>query len=116
MEENKENIENVENVENKENVEVINEAPTSNDKKGISIAAMVLGICALVVTANFFLSVACGVLAVVFGVKGKNGCKPKFAKAGLIMGIIALALQVVLFVIGFIIGLAAVGAVGSLLF
>lgn len=59
------------------------------EKKGLSIASMVLGIVGLIIFA-----VPCGVLAIIFGLVGKKKGGKGFAIAGLVLGIIDVAFGV----------------------
>lgn len=56
------------------------------EKKGLSIASMVLGLVGLVIFA-----VPCGILAIIFSIIGKKKGGKGFATAGLILGIIDVA-------------------------
>ena len=58
--------------------EVINE-----EKKGMSIASMVLGIVGLIIFA-----LPCGILAIIFSILGKKNGGKGMATAGLVLGII----------------------------
>lgn len=63
------------------------------EKKGLSIAAMVLGIISIVLFCIWYISLPCAILAIIFAVIGmKNGGKG-MAIAGLVLGIIAVALD-----------------------
>ena len=84
-------IEEQKNNENKEDVE---------NSKSLSIASMVLGIVALCLLFEGLISTTCAILAIVFGVKGQKRANKKQAKAGFIMGIIALSLKVLLVIFG----------------
>jgi len=97
--------------ENKEEIIIeettINETNTEVKKNsGLSIASMVLGIVALVCVCSWLVSTVCGVLAVIFGAIELKKAKQPMAKAGLIMGIIALALEVFYLVLAFGFGFA----------
>lgn len=59
-----------------------NQAPVE-EKKGLSIASMVLGLVGLLVFA-----LPCGVLAIIFALVGKKKGGKGFATAGLVLGII----------------------------
>lgn len=59
-----------------------NQAPVE-EKKGLSIASMVLGLVGLVLFA-----LPCGILAIIFSILGKKKGGKGFATAGLILGII----------------------------
>lgn len=125
MEENKDDIIEVEKVEetNQEEkaepktetpkedpkVEVINEEP-QNDKKGFSIAALVLGIIAIVFCCVWYISIPCGILAIIFGIVGIKSSKKGMSIAGLITGAIGLVISIIMFValvfFGMVIGLS----------
>ena len=86
-----------------ENNEVIKENQgTSEEKKGMSIASMVLGIVGLIVAA-----LPCGILAIIFSILGKKKGGKGFATAGLVLGII----DAVFGVIAIISSIALVGSV-----
>jgi len=89
-----------------ENENTVN-APVEN--KGLSIASLVLGIVAVVLCCFGWVSIICAVLAIIFGVVGKKKGGAGMAKAGLILGIIALAVYAVLYIIA-LAGLAALGS------
>lgn len=80
-----------------------------DNRKGLSIASLVLGIVSIVFIKSFIVPVACGVLAIILGNKGKTRGGKGMAAAGFIMGIIGLSLQAMLFIIGFIFGVALAG-------
>lgn len=106
-EENKDVIENTQSIEITEEKNNEKEASNASDKKGISIAAMVLGICSIIFaisSRSFLIPIACGILAIIFGVKGRDGSSPKMAKSGFIMGIIGLSLQLAMIFILLIAG------------
>ena len=125
MEENKDDIIEVEKVEEtkqEENEEVKTEAPkeepkvevvkeeTEKDKKGFSIAALVLGIIAIVLCCIWYISVPCGILAIIFGIIGIKSSKKGMSIAGLITGAIGLVISIIMFValvfFGMVIGLS----------
>ena len=57
--------------------------PLNEEKKGMSIASMVLGLVGLIVAA-----IPCGILAIIFSVLGRKKGGKGFAIAGLVLGII----------------------------
>lgn len=63
-----------------------------NGGKGLSIAAMVLGIVSVVLCCIWYLSIPCAILAIIFGIIGKKRDGRGMAIAGLVLGIIAIAL------------------------
>lgn len=92
MNENKENE--VNNVESEVN-QSTNTIPT-NDKKGFSIAALVLGIIALVLCCIWYVSIPCGIIALILGIIGLKSSKRGMSIAGIITGVIGMILSIVL--------------------
>lgn len=80
MNEDKENE--VNNVESEVN-QATNTAP-ANDKKGFSIAALVLGIIALVLCCIWYVSIPCGIIALILGIIGLKSSKRGMSIAGII--------------------------------
>ncbi len=64
------------------------------ESKGLSIAAMVLGIVSVVLYCFVYISIPCSILAIIFGFVGKNKGAKGMAIAGIVLGIIALALYI----------------------
>ena len=95
-----------------EKIEVVNVIPEpevkeikvnskdKSDSKSLSIASMVLGIVALCLLFEGLISTTCAILAIVFGAKGKKRANKKQAKAGFIMGIVALSLKAFFIIFG----------------
>jgi len=85
-------------VQKQENVN--NNNTTANqqqkDKKGFSIAALVLGIVAIVLCCVWYISIPCGILAIVFGTIGLRSSKRGMSIAGIITGVIGMILSIVL--------------------
>ena len=77
-----------------------NTAAAPAQKKGLSIASMILGIVAVVCGCIWYISIPCGILAIVFGIVGKKKGGRGMATAGLVLGIIAIALYVLLILCG----------------
>ena len=61
-------------------------------KSGFGVASLVLGIVSIVFAIFWYISLPCGILAIIFGKKGINKVGSKLGKAGLILGIIGLVL------------------------
>lgn len=95
MDENKENE--VNNVES-EVKQATNATPT-NDKKGFSIAALVLGIIAIVLCCIWYVSIPCGIIALILGIIGLKSSKRGMSIAGIITGVIGMILSIVLVII-----------------
>lgn len=100
-------VENINNTEEKQEKKV--EETIKKDKKGFCISALVLGIIALVFFCIWYVSIPCGILAIVFGIIGIKTPNKGMAIAGLITGSIGLAISVLiiitLFMFGFAIGI-----------
>lgn len=87
--------------ENEKEVEVINNTNTLEEKKGKSIASMVLGIVSVIGLCfgygGIWIPVICAILALIFGILGKKDENAKgMAKTGIILSIITLAFLVIL--------------------
>lgn len=120
-------VEKVENTENTDNVEKekqtqekenskketketkVVEEP-KKEKKRLCIASMILGIVALVFFCLWYISIPCGILAIIFGIKGVKTANKGMAIAGLITGsigvIISILILMVLFVFWFVLGIS----------
>ena len=61
-------------------------------KSGLGIASLVLGIISIVTALFWYITIPTGILAIVFGVKSIRRVGSKLGKAGLITGIVGLAL------------------------
>lgn len=74
--------------------------PVKKENKGLSIAAMVLGIVSASLFCIWYISIPCAILAIVFGAieRGKNK-KNKYAKSGLILGIVGILISILFIVI-----------------
>ena len=107
-------IEKVNDISNKGNQEKQErkEAQTQNmqepkkDKKGFCIASMVLGIVALVFFCVWYISIPCGILAIIFGILGVKSMNKGMAIAGLVTGSIGLVISAFMIIILFIFGVA----------
>ena len=96
-----------------EKTEEVKEQVPEDNKKGLSIASMILGICSIVCCKSFIIAITCGILAIVFGLKGKKGAGKKMATAGFITGIIGLCLELVILIFATILVAAIFGAAAS---
>lgn len=71
------------------------ETQQSTKGAGLATAGLVLSIVGAVlglVPLTGFIALICGVLALVFGICSRNSIRPGFAKTGMILGVIAIAL------------------------
>lgn len=64
------------------------------ESKGLSIASMVLGIVSVVLFCVVYVSIPCGILAIILGFVGKGKGAKGMAIAGIVLGIIAIALYI----------------------
>lgn len=89
-------------------VEVIKDKK-EEDKKGFSIAALVLGIISIVFLLMWYISIPCGILAIIFGIIGIKSSKKGMSIAGLITGTIGVIISMIIFMaiicLGIFIGL-----------
>lgn len=63
---------------------------------GMAIASMVLGILSIITFLIFFISIPLGILAIVFGVIANKKQKNGMATAGLVTGIVGIALSLII--------------------
>ncbi len=117
MDEQKEKTEEKENIEEK--VEVVNEVKQEtsdeNNSKALSIASLVLGIVSVVCLSSGLICIVCGVLAIIFGLQGQKRAGKGMAKAGFILGIIALSIYAVVAVLGIALGVGILSAIFAIL-
>lgn len=107
MDENKENE--VNNVESEVN-ETTN-TTQENDKKGFSIAALVLGIIAIVLCCIWYVSIPCGIIALILGIIGLKSSKRGMSIAGIITGVIGMILAIVLIISVVLFGVGVLNSV-----
>lgn len=83
------------------------------EKKGFSIASMVLGIVSLVCFCYCYISIPSSILAIIFGILGKKKGGKGMAIAGLVLGIIAIALFIILILVPIITSAAIIDTVNT---
>lgn len=80
------------------------------DRKGFAIASMVLGLVSIVLFCVCFISIPCGILAIIFGILAFSSSKKAMAITGFITGGIGIFISFIIFVFlfsfGFIAGVA----------
>lgn len=115
-----EKVNDIEKINETEKIENVQKQKTQNndkkqpqkDRKGFCIASLVLGIVALVLFCVWYLSIPCGILAVIFGILGMKASNKGMAIAGLITGSIGLVIStliiIMLFVFGFAMGVSGI--------
>lgn len=100
------NTNNLNENQNSNNVET---NAVENKKKNFSIAALVLGIVALVLSCIWHISIPCAILAIIFGVLGIKSSKKGMSIAGITTGaigmFICIAILIVLMIFGFAMGI-----------
>lgn len=86
-----------------------NQEEPKKRKKGLCIASMVLGIIALVLFCIWYISIPCGILAIIFGILGVKTIDKGMAIAGIVTGAIGLFISfcivMALFTFGFVKGI-----------
>ena len=75
---------------------------TKKDRKGLAIAAMVLGIVSLVLFCIWYISLPCAILAIIFGIIAIKSSKRGMAIAGISTGAFVAILMILLYVIVFV--------------
>lgn len=86
----------IEEKEEPKKAEVVQEE-SKKDKKGFSIAALVLGIISAVLFCLWYISIPCGILAIIFGILGIKSSKKGMSIAGLVTGAIGLVVSIIIF-------------------
>jgi hypothetical protein len=86
-------------------------SPSPAQSSGFAVASLVLGIISLFFRI-WYIAIPCGILAIIFGVIASNKAKAGLgggagmAKAGLIMGVIGLAIDVIIVILIFTVGIS----------
>ena len=89
---------------------------TNKDKKGLAIAAMVLGIVSLVLFCIWYISLPCAILAIIFGIISIKSSKRGMAIAGISTGAVGFILMVILYVfIFFVVGIGTYSGIQSII-
>ena len=95
-------------IKKEENSEKEKVEETKKEKKGFCISALVLGFISLVFFCLWYISIPCGILAIIFGILGIKSLNKGMAIAGLVTGAIGLVISSViiifLFVVAFSVG------------
>lgn len=68
------------------------------NKTSMHVAALVLGIISVLTVAFWYISIPTGILAIIFGVKSARKTGSKMGKAGMVLGIVGLALCVFMYI------------------
>ena len=68
------------------------------EKKGKKVTSMVLGIISIIVSSFWYISLPCGIIAIVLGAKSVQIDGNKIGKAGTITGIIGITLCILIYV------------------
>lgn len=81
------------------NQTVINDNPVKKDRKGFSIAALVLGILAIILCCTCIVSIIFGIIAIIVGILGLKSSKRGMAIAGISTGAVGLILGIIIGVV-----------------
>ena len=87
--------------QNKETTQV-NQTATApvNERKGFNITSMVLGIIAILFCCVWYINIPCAIIAIIFSIAGRKDAGRGMGIAGLVLGIVALALYAIIIVLG----------------
>lgn len=88
------------------NISANTQTEPKKERKGFCIASMVLGIICLVFFCVWYLSIPCGILAIIFGILGVKSTSKGMAIAGLITGSIGLVVSILIIIFIIIFGMA----------
>jgi hypothetical protein len=67
-----------------------------NGKEGLAVASLVLGILSVLLFCFWYFGIVCAILAIIFGVIGKNSIQRGMAIAGIVLGAIGLAIDLLI--------------------
>ena len=81
-----------------------NTSNNSNKTYGLNIAALVLGIVSIVLWCVWFISIPCGILALIFGIIGVKKPGKAMGITGVVTGAITIAIWIFIFTIAFVFG------------
>lgn len=97
---------NTDNLNNNQNLNTAESNAIENKKKNFSIAALVLGIVALVLSCIWYISIPCAILAIIFGILGLKSSKRGMSIAGITTGAIGMVISILLIVAVFLFSFA----------
>ena len=90
----------------------INYENAKNEPNGLSVTSLILGIASFVcIIINIYLALLCSILAIVFGAIGRKKGAKGIGTAGMVTGIVATGINVVIIFLAFIMVFYAFGAV-----
>ena len=93
----------------------INYENAKNEPNGLSVTSLILGIASFVcIIINIYLALLCSILAIVFGAIGRKKGAKGIGTAGMVTGIVATGINVVIIFLAFIMVFYAFGAVTGL--
>ena len=100
------------NIENIGDTRNINYENAINEPNGLSVTSLILGIASFVcIIINIYLALLCSILAIVFGAIGRKKGAKGIGTAGMVTGIVATGINVVIIFLAFIMVFYAFGAV-----
>ena len=100
------------NIENIGDTRNINYENSKNEPNGLSVTSLILGIASFVcIIINIYLALLCSILAIVFGAIGRKKGAKGIGTAGMVTGIVATGINVVIIFLAFIMVFYAFGAV-----
>ena len=85
----------------------------NKDEKGFSIAALIFGIVAILLSCIWYVSLISGILAIILGILGIKSSKRGLSIAGIITGVIGIILMVIIYVAVIILGLTILNNLGN---
>ena len=87
--------------ENTPKEDIILENQTPTDRKGLAVLSLILGIISIVLACFWFVSIPCGIIAVILGVMAKKSTKPNISISGLVTGCIGIFISILIIIIFF---------------
>lgn len=83
----------------KEDILIENQTPV--DRKGFAVLSLILGIISIVLACFWFISIPCGIIAVILGVMSKKSTKPNVSLSGLVTGSIGIFISIIIIIVFF---------------
>lgn len=71
-----------------------------NERKGFNITSMVLGIIGILFCCVWYINIPCSIIAIIFSIAGRKDAGRGMGIAGLVLGIVALALYAIIIILG----------------
>ena len=72
-----------------------NQAPATDEKKGLRIASLVLGIISVVFSCAWYIAIPCGIIGLILGIVAAKSGKNGMSTAGIVLSVIGIIVAIV---------------------